>query len=469
MVAKMKVRSGEKHEREGVKWRNYRREVAQELSASRGAGPSRGTVGEMLGLTQIGFPKDHQPQLLKKGKTPQEPPKGWSEEEVEQQEKRDLVLLSRQPGTWRNYAKWWDFFSTFASTRGVQTAEWRRGSDADQWQMEDLLESMITVMQKKYALGTVNMMVSAVARAAGDFGWDSPRESERIKHMLKGVANLKGISKKKKLAIIAQHVVCMMEMKMPAKYTLKEWALFKAIVIVGWMAFLRVSEMVGSGRFKDGTPKDGPSGLDVCDITMRDGRLDLLVRSAKNDTVAEGHTTTVMAHEAEGKHCALKRLRTWMSVAGLSKKPGCTKGRKGCTACGRPACICDCVVCGKLFRNVIHGKVKETTLDKGRLTKVLKEFFDRMEENGDVEPGLGAQVSGISLRAGGVTEAAAQGIERELLADHGRWRSVSGVEQYDRLDKRKFARVSSALSQGIEASVAKRAKKARVKADRAGL
>ena len=83
--------------------------------------------------------------------------------------------------------------------------------------------------------------------------------------------------------------------------------------------------------------------------------------------------------------------------------------------------------------------------------------------------GTSEKVSGISLRAGGVTEAAAQGIERELLADHGRWRSVSGVEQYDRLDKRKFARVSSALSQGIEASVAKRAKKARVKADRAGL
>ena len=69
--------------------------------------------------------------------------------------------------------------------------------------------------------------------------------------------------------------------------------------------------------------------------------------------------------------------------------------------------------------------------------------------------------SGISMCAGGVTEAAAQGIERELLADHGRWKSVSGVEQYDRNDKRKFARVSSALQKGLRES-GNRTKKRRV-------
>ena len=95
-------------------------------------------------------------------------------------------------------------------------------------------------------------------------------------------------------------------------------------------------------------------------------------------------------------------------------------------------------------------------MSRARLTELLKGFYERLEEVGVVPEGTSTQVSGISLRAGGVTEAAAQGIERELLADHGRWRSVSGVEQYDRNDRRKFARVSSALQQGLEQSVHKR-------------
>ena len=64
---------------------------------------------------------------------------------------------------------------------------------------------------------------------------------------------------------------------------------------------------------------------------------------------------------------------------------------------------------------------------------------------------------------GGVTEAAAQGMERELLAGHGRWRSVSGVEQYDRLDKRKFVRVSEGLYKGMD--VVKPSRKKRKSAD----
>ena len=39
------------------------------------------------------------------------------------------------------------------------------------------------------------------------------------------------------------------------------------------------------------------------------------------------------------------------------------------------------------------------------------------------------------------------------VKDHGRWRSVSGVEQYDRQDRRKFAQVSGALHRGIGAAL----------------
>ena len=68
--------------------------------------------------------------------------------------------------------------------------------------------------------------------------------------------------------------------------------------------------------------------------------------------------------------------------------------------------------------------------------------------------GTAAEVSGISLRAGGVTEAAANGIAKDILAGHGRWRSNS--DHYDRNEKRRYAHVSSALQLAVPAGVEKR-------------
>ena len=82
---------------------------------------------------------------------------------------------------------------------------------------------------------------------------------------------------------------------------------------------------------------------------------------------------------------------------------------------------------------------------------MLTGVYERLEAEGHVEEGTAQVVSGISLRAGGVTEAAAAGVEKEILAGHGRWRSLNGPESYDRQDKRKFVRVSDALQMSMRA------------------
>ena len=145
-----------------------------------------------------------------------------------------------------------------------------------------------------------------------------------------------------------------------------------------------------------------------------------------------------------------------MVSARLSRGKGCTKGQPGCRECGRKKCICDCTACGKLFRNVVHGKVKDRALSRAGLTKMLKGMYGRLEETGLVPEGTAAEVSGISLRAGGVTEAAANGISKEILAGHGRWRSNSGPEHYDRNDKRKYEHVSGALQLAVPAGMKER-------------
>ena len=183
-----------------------------------------------------------------------------------------------------------------------------------------------------------------------------------------------------------------------------------------------------------GQPKEGPSGLDVCDAVFvaepgSRGRLDLRVRSAKNDQDGAGETTVVYEDElGEGLLCAIRKLKTWMAMAHLKVQQGCTKGAPRCKKCCRKACVCNCKVCGKLFRGVAHGKVRNTPLSRQGLNGMLRELFRDLEEAGVVPPGTAKEVSGISLRAGGVTEAAACGMENQLLAGHGRRKSLSGPE-----------------------------------------
>ena len=106
-------------------------------------------------------------------------------------------------------------------------------------------------------------------------------------------------------------------------------------------------------------------------------------------------------------------------------------------------------VCGKLFRGVIQGKVQAGPMPRTGLTRVLWEVYSMLEDQGKVPAGTAEEASGISLRAGGVTEAAACGMEKEILAGHGRWKSLSGPESYDRQDKRKFERVSTTLQNAM--------------------
>ena len=412
------------------------------------------TVCEFLGQDSIGFEGRCAPVLLKRRGRDEAPPKGWTEDQVELQEMRDMVVQSRARGTWDAYARWWQTFSSYASSKGEQTHQWRRDSERDRQAMSHLLRRLVNKMRKLYAYGTVNMMVTAVARAAKDFGWPNPRDDDVLAAMLKGLAHLKGLNKKKQQAMLGEHVKAIMALRKRGGVTLVQWALLKAIVIVGWMAFLRVSEMLGGGKLKSGELKDGPSGLDVCDVTFvtdqgANNRLEVVVRSAKNDQAMEGHTTSVYADELEGEACAVQRLRDWMSLAQLKRSKGCTKGRLGCEDCGRKKCICDCTACGKMFRSVTHGKVQPHPMARSGLTRHLRALYARLEEDGVVPEGMAETVSGISLRAGGVTEAAAMGIERELLAGHGRWKSNSGPEQYDRQDKRKFKGVTAALQRSL--------------------
>ena len=220
-------------------------------------------------------------------------------------------------------------------------------------------------------------------------------------------------------------------------------------LIFNFTPHFKVLEMVGSGMER-GQPEEGPSGLDVGDAVFVNkpgsrGRLDLRARSAKNDQDGAGETTVVCEDELGEGLCAIRKLKTWMVMVHLEVQKGCIKGASGCTKCCRRACVCNCKICGKLFRGVAHGEVRDKPLSRQGLNGMPKGLFRALEEAGVVPPGTAKEVSGISLRAGGATEAAACGMEKHLPAGHGRWKSLNGTEAYHRNDKRKFERVPAVL------------------------
>jgi hypothetical protein len=136
-------------------------------------------------------------------------------------------------------------------------------------------------------------------------------------------------------------------------------------------------------------------------------------------------------------------------MAGIEKRSGCTKGRTGCKECRRPKCVCDCGVCGALFRKLKWVQVCAGRLTHSDVSRGLKRFFAELERTGAVEVGreVGTlhDVSGISMRAGGVTSAAALDIGRELLQGHGRWHGEMSVLHYDRGIVGRFKPVTATL------------------------
>ena len=338
----------------------------------------------------------------------------------------DLRVLARAPSTWSAYAAWWNLFKAWLRHRGMGRTEFDPGLATDE------LKNLVALMARKYAYSTLQMLVNAVNAVVQDAGYDSLRDRE-LTALLKGVANHKGRTPRKKMAILPGHVRAALDLQKPSGQSMLTWVRDLAVLMLGWYGFLRVMEAIC---------------LDTCDIAIKDGGVLLHVRYAKADQSRDGRFTMIQAGQ-EASYCPVARLRTWMKIAGVAKRSGCTKGLPGCGDCGRPKCVCDCAVCGPLFRQLKWDRVSEGRLTHGTVSRGLKVLFAELERIGAVEPGTLHDVSGISMRAGGVTSAAALDIGRELLQGHGRWMGEMSVLHYDRGIVGRFKPVTKTLYDAV--------------------
>lgn len=158
----------------------------------------------------------------------------------------------------------------------------------------------------------------------------------------------------------------------------------KALLLLGWAACLRRSELVA---------------LDVGDIAPHPKGLLVTVRHSKTDQDGAGAAVFVARAERYPACCPVKAMSSWLRS--LPSTPG------------------------PLFRS-LSRRGEGPRLSGTDVDRVIKKWVTRA--------GLGEGYSGHSLRAGGATWLAEHGLHATLIARHGRWASLDQVLTYARGD-----------------------------------
>ena len=197
---------------------------------------------------------------------------------------------------------------------------------------------------------------------------------------------------------------------------------------MAWLAFLRKQEI---------------RNLELCDLEWQVQQMVIHLRKTKNDTKSECRDATLCYAEGEDSYeCMLTVIKEY-----VEEMHGSTEPREGCTKGLRPAEPCK--VCPPLFPTVCANKVKVTPLSDTSLGVLVKKAFKVLEEAGSVPLGTASRMSANSMRRGGNTIAAAQGIRRAVRKKHGRWQSEGMPDEYDDFAPGEDGAVSRALQKRV--------------------
>ena len=229
-----------------------------------------------------------------------------------------------------------------------------------------------------------------------------------VQKLMEGIRRKIGCAVTKKMPVEGHHIAALMRMAIPdndgqawtgtsAAY---QWFETVALVVLGWAAFLRRSEILQ---------------LQTCDLAWYDDRLDICVRKAKADQRSYTATTTVHAATDASELCLWRYFKGyWDNVLlGGTRHPRCTKLLRKEYECDH---------CGYVFPTIDRKQVqRRTPLNTTTMGKRFKAAVVLLEVAGVVPRGQYETMSIGSLRKGGNSTAAALGIRDVLREKHGRW------------------------------------------------
>jgi integrase len=235
------------------------------------------------------------------------------------------------------------------------------------------------------AIATLQHRLIAIHRAHIDKGCCSPVSDKLIKRTMQGIRRTFGVAQRRARALVKDDFLELL--LVIAKQKPLKAARDKALLLIGFAGAFRRSELVA---------------LRVEDITPHAHGLELLIRRSKTDQEGEGRMVFVPLAKSD-ERCPVNALQQWLELAGIGE--------------------------GALFRPINrHGQlVSVHALTPQAVALVVKAAVTQARGTDAAK-----MVSGHSLRAGFVTEAASVGMQTSAIMGQTGHKSLEMVYRYMR-------------------------------------
>ncbi|MCY1163816.1 Tyrosine recombinase XerC [compost metagenome] len=242
------------------------------------------------------------------------------------------------------------------------------------------------------AVATLAHRLIAIHRAHTDRGLDSPVKDRLVKRTMQGIRRTFGVTQGQARALLKDDLVELLVQV--AKQKPLKAARDKALLLVGFAGAFRRSELVA---------------LRIEDITPHAHGLELRIVRSKTDQEGEGRMVFVPLAKSE-ERCPVKALDRWLGLAGIGEGP-----------LFRPVNRHNRVVTGRALTPQSVALIVKSAVGKSKGVDAAK------------------TVSGHSLRAGFVTEAATVGMPTSVIMGQTGHKSLEMVYRYVRpVEKRRI-------------------------------
>lgn len=283
---------------------------------------------------------------------------------------REAADASRAPSTEAAYASDWRNFSAFAS----RVCRDRMPADS-----ETVALYVADLRRSGRRPATISRKLSAIAVYHRSAGHPSPCEHDVVRAVMRGTRRALGVAQRQSTALTLDGLTRALAPIANDPRGLRD----RALLLVGWAAALRRSELVA---------------VNFDDVRFEGEGVVIRVRRSKTDQDAAGDDVAV-AVGSELKTCPVVALRRWLNVAQITSGP--------------------------VFRRVRRGGAIGTEALTGYSVALIAAARAS-------DAGLEGDFAGHSLRSGFATAAARAGSTERAIMRHGRWKDSASARRYIR-------------------------------------
>jgi hypothetical protein len=288
----------------------------------------------------------------------------------------------------------------------------------------------VAKLSSKYAASTIGVSLAAVSAIHADHDLASPSSNRAVLLAVEGAARTGPVKGVTDTVVVTPEMVAMF-LKLDGVATKggKRWGQLrlrraKAMAVTGFVGFLRKGEL---------------DAMDRCDVSRQPDGTTLIIKKAKNDAVGRGRSTVIGAEVGDAAD-AEQTLWDWIDEAGLTISRACTKADWPSE---------QCMACGPLFPQLV-GKGEQVSSKPWGKSAVAAELQGMVQEcvrRGWLPPDFQVKrITGISLRRGGNSAAAACGVDSLVRAAQGRWLCTETPdEKYTMLHRSKMVSLATTI------------------------